>query len=125
MTFAKVVFALAGVWGIVVLTPLFFLVDITGTPYAPPSSYPHFFYGFFAVAMAWQLAFLIIASNPARYRLLMLPAVVEKLGFVATVAVLRGQGLVTMEEASVAVPDLVLAVLFLAAFVRTPADPAA
>jgi hypothetical protein len=30
--FAKVVFIVAGIWGIVVLTPLFFLVDVTGRP---------------------------------------------------------------------------------------------
>jgi hypothetical protein len=46
------------VWGIVVLTPLFFLVDVTGRRYAPPASYPHFFYGFLSAAMAWQIAFL-------------------------------------------------------------------
>ena len=30
MRFAKVVFIVAGVWGIVVLTPLYFLLDVTG-----------------------------------------------------------------------------------------------
>ena len=32
MRFARTVFTIAGVWGIVVLLPLYFLVDITGKP---------------------------------------------------------------------------------------------
>ena len=35
MRFAKIVFIAAGVWGIVVLTPLYFLLDLTGRQYAP------------------------------------------------------------------------------------------
>jgi len=68
MTFARVVFRVAGVWGIVVLTPLYFLVDLTGRQYAAPVDYPHFFYGFLSVAMAWQFAFLVIGSSPSRRR---------------------------------------------------------
>ena len=88
MKFAKVVFIVAGIWGIVVLTPLYFLIDVTGRQYAPPATYPQFFYGFLSVAMAWQIAFLVIGSNPARFRLLMIVAIIEKLGYVLTLAVL-------------------------------------
>ena len=38
--------------------------------------------------MAWQIASLVIARNPVRYRPLMIPGIVEKLGHVAGVAVL-------------------------------------
>ena len=65
MRFAKIVFTVAGVWGIVVLTPLYFLHDITGRQYPPPADYAQFFYGFLSVAMAWQVAFLVIGSSPA------------------------------------------------------------
>ena len=57
MKFARIVFIAAGMWGIVVLTPLYFLVDVTGRQYAPPTDYPQFFYGFLSVAMAWPIAF--------------------------------------------------------------------
>ena len=50
MKFAKIVFTVAGVWGIVVLTPLYWLVDVTGRSYSPPTDYPQFFYGFLGVA---------------------------------------------------------------------------
>jgi hypothetical protein len=82
MRFAKIVFVVGGVWGIIVLTPLCFLVDVTGRQYAPPTGYPQFFYGFLSVTMAWQIAFLLIGSNPARFRLLMIASIVEKLGYV-------------------------------------------
>ena len=119
MRFAQVVFIGAGVWGIAVLTPLYFLVDLTGRPYAAPVDYPHFFYGFLSVAMAWQFAFLVIGSSPARFRPLMLPAILEKLGHVAGVAVLYGQGRVASADAAAAGPDLFLAILFIIAFVVT------
>jgi hypothetical protein len=119
MRFAKIVFVAAGVWGIVVLTPLYFLVDISGRQYAAPTAYPHFFYGFLSVAMAWQIAFLVIGSNPARYRLLMIPSIVEKLGYVVTVVVLYGQARISAADATAAVPDLLLCVLFVAAFWKT------
>ena len=119
MRFARIVFIVAGVWGIAVLTPRYCLVDITGRQYAPPTAYPQFFHGFLSVAMAWQIAFLMIGSNPVRYRLLMIPSALEKLGYVATLAVLYGQARISAVDARAAVPDLVLAILFLVAFVKT------
>ena len=56
MRFASVVYRIAGIWGIVVLTPLYFLVDLTGRRYGAPVDYPQFFYGFLSVAMAWQIS---------------------------------------------------------------------
>jgi hypothetical protein len=116
-----VTFIGAGIWGIAVLTPLFWLVDVTGRRYAPPADYPHFFYGFLSVAMAWQIAFLVIGSNPARYRLLMLPAIVEKLGHVATLAVLYAAHRIEAVDAQAGVPDLLLGLLFIAAFAKSRA----
>src|SRR5215203_3943933 len=92
MKFARIVFIGAAVWGILALTPLYFLIDITGKPWPAPVNYPHFFYGFISVAMVWQLAFLIIGSDPARFRPMMIAAVLEKLGHVTTVAVLYARG---------------------------------
>jgi hypothetical protein len=110
------------VWGIVVLTPLYFLLDITGRHYAPPDAYPHFFYGFLSVTMTWQIAFLIIGSSPARFRLLMIPSILEKLGYVVTLVVLHSQARISAADAAAAVPDVLLGVLFIAAFVKT-AEP--
>jgi len=121
MRFARIVFLVAGIWGVVVLVPLYWLVDLTGHRYAPPTDYPQFFYGFLSVALAWQIAFLIIASNPARLRPLMVPAVIEKFGFVLTVVVLDGQTRILSTDIPVIVPDLLLGILFVIALTKTQA----
>ena len=119
MKFAKVVFVGAGIWGIGVLTPLYWLVDVSGRRYGVPTEYPQFYYGFLSVAMAWQIAFLIIGSNPARFRMLMIPGILEKLGYVVPLVVLYQQARVTWADAQAAVPDFVLAILMMLAFVKT------
>jgi hypothetical protein len=119
MRFAKVVFIAAGVWGIVVLTPLYFLIDISGRQYAAPTTYPQFVYGFLSVAMAWQIAFLMIGTSPVRFRPLMIASMVEKFGHVMTVAVLYAQARISTLDAMAAGPDLLLGALFIAAFAKT------
>jgi hypothetical protein len=119
MKFARIVFLVAGIWGIAVLTPLYWLVDVTGRSYSPPTDYPQFFYGFLGVAMAWQVAFLVIGSSPARFRALMIPGIVEKLTYVMTLVVLYGQSRIPAVDAQAAVPDLLLGILFIVAFVKT------
>ena len=119
MRFARVVFLTAGIWGIAVLTPLYWLRDITGRAYAVPTDSPQFFYGFFAVALTWQLAFLAIAWNPMRLRPFMLLGVVEKVSYVITLAVLYQQARISTDDAMAVLPDLLLGVLFLAAFIKT------
>jgi hypothetical protein len=64
----------------------------------------------------------VIGSNPARFRPLMIPGIVEKFGFVATVAVLLGQGHIRAIDATAAVPDLLLGVLFTVALAKTRAS---
>ena len=118
MKFSRFVFIAAGVWGVVVLAPLFFLFDISGRQYAAPTSYPQFFYGFLAVALAWQVAFFVIGSDPARFRPLMIPAILEKLGFVITALVFYARGRISNVDVSAAWPDLILGCLFIVAFLR-------
>lgn len=119
MKFAKIVFAIAGVWGILVLTPLFFLVDLTGRKYAPPGSYPHFFYGFFALAMVFQFVFFIIASDPARFRPMIIAAILEKAAYVAVCGVLYSRGQITLTDASTCFADCILGILFICAYFTT------
>jgi hypothetical protein len=121
MKFAKIVFLVAGVWGIVVLMPLYFLFDVSGRQYTPPAAYPQFFYGFLSVAMTWQIAFVVIGWNPVRFRPLMIPSIIEKLGYVATLVVLYAQARIPAVDATPALPDLLLGVLFIIAFAKTAA----
>ncbi len=42
MKFAKIVFWCAGIWGILVLTPLYFMFDVIGRQDPPPITIPRF-----------------------------------------------------------------------------------
>ncbi len=125
MKFARVVFTIAGVWGIVVLTPLYWMTDKIGRQYPPPITHLDFFFGFLAVTIAWQVAFMVIAWDPVRFRPFMIPATLEKFLYVATLAVLYARGDLQPGQAMVAGPDLLLGVLFVTAFARTSSNASA
>ena len=117
MKFARIVFLVAGLWGIIELAPLFFLFGTVSR--RSPSADPELYYVFLAVTMAWQFAFLVIASNPGRFRLMMIPSVIEKVGYVLTLAVLLAQGRIAIGHLLIATPDLVLGALFAIALAKT------
>ena len=121
MEFAKMVFVAAGVWEIVILTPFYFLFDAIGRMYSSPINYPQGYYGFLAITMAWQFAFLVIGSNPARYRLMMIPSMVEKFAYVLTMGVLYIQGRIGVTDVLAISPDLLWGVLFVTAFAKMSA----
>ena len=118
-SFARRVFLLAGIYGIVALLPQYFLEERIGVERPPPITHPEHFYGFVGVALAWQLAFLLIARDPIRFRPLMPVAVLEKLSFGAAAVVLYTQGRVAGSVLSFGLLDLLLASLFTAAFLAT------
>jgi hypothetical protein len=121
MRFARIVFIGASIWGVTVLTTFYWLVDITGRHYPPPTDYPQFFYGFVGIALVWQLAFFLIGTNPLRFRLLMIPAMLEKFSYVATLAALYAQSRISTLDLQPAFPDGLIGVLFLVAFLKTRA----
>jgi hypothetical protein len=119
MKFAKVVFWIAGIWGLLVIAPLYFMFDLIGRTDPPAITHPGFFYGFVGVALSWQIAFLFIATNPARFRPLMIPSLLEKLTYGAAVFVLVQQGRMHRSDLVFAGTDLFLGVLFVAAYFKT------
>jgi len=119
MKFAKVVFWVAGIWGVLVITPLYFLFDVIGRQDPPAITHPGFYYGFVGCALAWQIAFLIIGANPLRLRPMMIPSVVEKFTFGVAVVALVMQGRMHRTDLVFAATDLTLGALFVAAFVAT------
>lgn len=120
MKFAKILFYIAGIWGILVITPLFFIFDRIGHDDPPPITHPLFFYGFAGVALAWQFVFLAIASNPVRFRPLMLVGILEKLGYFVPAVILYSQHRVHIADLFISCGDIVLAILFLIAYFKTP-----
>jgi hypothetical protein len=125
MRFARWVFAIAGVYGLLVLTPQYFMETQIGRDYPPAITHPEYFYGFTGVALSWQLAFLVIAGDPARYRPLMLPAVVEKATFGIAAWVLLAQQRIPNLIVVFATLDLIFGGLFIAAFFLTAPKPGA
>lgn len=119
MLFAKRLFLVAGLYGLVVLPPMYFMERSIGERDPPAITHPEFFYGFIGVATAWQAAFLIIARDPVRYRLMMLPGILEKLGFGVAAIVLYAQGRLATQMLAAGMGDLVFAVLFWAAYWMT------
>lgn len=119
MRFARAVFLVAGCYGLLVTLPLYFLEGRVGRDSPPEITHPEFFYGFAGLCLAWQLMFLVIGGDPARYRLAMLPSIVEKFSYVVAIAVLSANGRVAAPMLAPAVIDAVLGALFIAAFVRT------
>ena len=90
----------------------------------PPITHPEHFYGFVGLALVWQLAFLLIASDVVRYRPLMPIAVAEKAAFAIPTFLLFAQGRVAAATTAVAGIDAVLGLLFLAAYLATRPDAA-
>jgi len=119
MRFARLVFWIAGVYGIVMVAPLYVLEARVGHDYAPPVTHPEFYYGFAGVTLAWQLVFLIIGSNPNRYRPIMLAAVVEKLAYSIAIFGLAIQNRIAAPIAITGIPDFLLAILFAMAWLRS------
>ena len=117
--FARRVFFWAGIYGLLVLLPQYFQDVKVGRLITVPLEYPEQFYGFVGCALAWQLGFLVIARDVQRYRLLMLPAVVEKLAFSLPVFVLYAMDRVPGQTLAAAGIDFVLGLLFIAAYLRS------
>ncbi|HET8675051.1 MAG TPA: hypothetical protein VFO63_04620 [Blastocatellia bacterium] len=119
MRFAKLVFLVAGIYGLVVMLPQYFLEEKTGRDFPPPINHPEYYYGFIGVVVAWQVLFLFLARDPARYRVMMIPAVLEKASFAIAVIVLFLQDRVSPVMLGFAIIDLILGALFVAAYVKT------
>jgi len=118
LRFARILFRLAGVYGLLVILPQYFLEQQIGRDYPPPITHPEHFYGFVGVALAWQLAFLLIAGDPVRFRPFMIPAILEKATFGIAVVILFLQNRVSGMVLGFGTIDLLLGALFFLAWLR-------
>jgi hypothetical protein len=119
MTFAKRVFLIAGIYGLIVLLPQYFLENQVGRDSPPPITHAEFFYGFLGTAVAFQVVFLIVARDPLRYRPMMIASVLEKAGFGLAAFVLFLQQRLSVLTLGFGAVDLLFGVLFILAYVRT------
>ncbi len=117
MKFAKYVFYIAGIYGIIALAPMYFLETKTGADYPPAITHAEYYYGFIGVALAFQIVFLIIAGNPAKYRAMIIPSVIEKFSFAIAAIVLYLQDRLAAMMLGAGLIDLALGVLFIVSYV--------
>ena len=119
MKFARIVFLVAGVYGLIVLLPTYFLEEQVGRDFPPPITHPEYYYGFIGVAVAWQFVFLVLSRDPVRYRPMIIPSIVEKASFgIPAVALYLQQRIPTL-TLGLAMVDTLLGILFLIAYLKT------
>src|SRR5262245_15400312 len=122
MRFAKWVFLLAGISGVPLVLPPYFLEEQFGRDYPPPVNHPEWYYGFIGVTLAWQFMYIVIGSDPIRFRRAMVPAVLAKGSFAVAMPVLYAQGRVPATWVGFASMDATWVVLFVIAYLRTPKE---
>ena len=116
MKFAKWTYLVAGIYGLLVMVPQYFLEEKNGRDYPPAINHPEYYYGFIGVTIAWQIAFLIISRDPKRYRLIMIASVIEKYSYGIAMAILYLQDRVAVAILSTGIIDIILGTLFLIAY---------
>ena len=121
MKFARAAFVIAGIWGVLALTPLYFMFNIIGRQDPPPITHPAFYYGFVGTALAWQIAFFVIATDPIRFRPIIIPSVIEKFTYGIAGVVLYLEARLRASDLVFVSADLIFGFLFLLAFYRTAA----
>ncbi|TPG15489.1 hypothetical protein [Sphingomonas oligophenolica] len=105
-------FALAGVYGLAATLSLYFR--------APLTIETQWLYAFAGAAAVTQLAYLLIATDPVRYRLVIPIGIASKLSFAVPMTILYAHGAITMGSFAFAQIDYALAALFAVNFVRLP-----
>ena len=119
MKSTKYIFIIAGVYGLIVLLPMYFSETRFNADFPPAITHPEYFYGFIGVALAWQILFFLIAINPLRYKLMMIPAMLEKFSYGIAVIILFIQHRTPIMILSSAIIDLLFGILFIYAFFKT------
>src|SRR5262249_10136293 len=119
MNFAKRLYLVAVIFGLVVLIPQYFMEAKIGHDFPPPITHPEHFYGFLGVALSFQIVFFILSRDPIRYRAMMIPAVMEKTSFGLTAVVLYMQQRVPSALFGFGIVDLIFGVLFIIAYIKT------
>jgi hypothetical protein len=122
MRFAKIVFLVAGIYGVLILTPIYFMEGKIGRETPPAITHPEYFYGFLGAGLSWQILFLVLSKDPLRYRAMILPSVLEKVSYGIALVVLLAQHRLPLSALALGSVDWIFAMLFIAAYVATRPD---
>jgi hypothetical protein len=123
MKFAKNVFLIAGVYGLLVTFPLYFMEQRMGMDHPPPINHPEYYYSFIGVTVVFPILFFFIAGDPVRYRPLMFLCVLEKMSLVPTFFILFPQGRYPVLGIPLVVIDLAFGILFAVVYIKTKGPP--
>ena len=115
---ARLIYRIAGIYGLIVLLPLFLAEDYIARQAPPAITHPEYFYGFLGAAGVMQLVYLTIAGDPMRFRPLMPITVLAKLSFVFVVATLFLQGRLAAATLPLPAVDLLIGAAFAFAWLR-------
>ncbi|MFD2872043.1 hypothetical protein ACFS5N_06165 [Mucilaginibacter ximonensis] len=108
MKTVRYIFLVSGIYGIIILVPQLFREQVFA-----PLTHPEFYYGFFLVTLAFQFLFLLIASDPVKYRQAMLPGMIAKGGYIISCILLFVHGRLAKEMLIASSPDLLMLGLFI------------
>lgn len=106
----------AGIYGVLVVTPVFFLEERLGEESPPPVTHAEYYYGFACVTLAWQIVYLLMSRDPLRLLPILPPAAAGKAGFAFTVFILAAQQRLAGAIVWLAAIDLLLAGLLVWVF---------
>ena len=113
------IFTIAGIYGLVVLLPLYFGEHLLATM-GQVLTKPEYYYGFIGAASSFQLVYLMIGRDPVRFRPLMPLTLIAKLSFTIPVAILFLTGRVDLLTMIMASIDALIGLAFIWAWRITP-----
>jgi len=113
MKFAKWIFLVSGIFGLITTIPLAF------TEKKMLVQQPEFYYGFVFLDICLQIVYIIIATSPIRFRPMMIPAFLAKASGLIALSWLYLINRVTPQWMVIGAVDGVFAVLFLIGYFLT------
>jgi len=112
----RLIFTLAGIYGLIVLSPFLFMERMIAEQTPGGLTHPEYYYGFLGAGLVMQLVYLTIGRDPVRYRPLMPIGAVAKLAFFLPVLILFLEDRVPAITLAFASVDALLAFAFLHAW---------
>ena len=121
-TTAKLIFRVAAVWAILALTPILFFPNRIGNPVPRPLTEPEYFHGFLALSLLFALLYLVIATNPIRYRPVMWIGILQKFVYPLAIFGLLSTHRAPPTKSFYAGVEFLFGLLFILALIKTPKE---
>jgi hypothetical protein len=110
---ARRIFLLSGIYGVLILTPMFFMEGYIARQMPPAINHPEFYYGFVCLALASQGLYFLVASDVLRFRPVILVGVAGKLSFALSSFILYLQGRTPAQFFGGPIIDVIISGFFL------------